>query len=315
MKHVYLDQRDWISLAKAAKGRPDGARFTQALDAARDAVGNRRAVFPLSFAHLTETMRAPKLEQRRTLAKLMSELSTGVVLRKSRALVEFQLRNAARRMFGEPLLRPEPSPFGRNPGDAFGVDLEKRRNIPPARAAEYRAIFETPEAWFSLLSHEDEPARRKTIHSMDRIANQAVSDYETRRSTWDDLDLDGARRAYAAITTMTFQVELERALHEIGRTIVDWGNAGVERIMAFWESAPMLHVELELHTQMHLQRTKPWSTHDDRDIISLALAIPNCDAVVTEQFWVDLSRRRHLGERYGTILTSDLTSLPEMLTV
>ncbi len=83
--------------------------------------------------------------------------------------------------------------------------------------------------------------------------------------------------------------------------------------MEFWESIPSLHVEMELHTQMHRQTSKPWTSHDDRDIGFLALAIPTCDVVVTEKFWVDLSIRRKLHDCYGTLLFSDLRDLPRIL--
>ena len=88
MKYVYLVQMHWIALAKAARGRSDGSDFVEVLDAARNAVANRRAVFPLSFAHLLETARAPTPKQRAELAALMTSLSTGVVLRWSRPLFD-----------------------------------------------------------------------------------------------------------------------------------------------------------------------------------------------------------------------------------
>src|SRR5258706_8281716 len=160
MKYVYLDQMHWIALAKAAKGRPDGSAFVEALDAARDAVAKKQAVFPLSFAHIVETARAPQPTQREALAILMTGLSTGVLLRWSRPRVEFQLRNAVRRLFAQPLLEPEPSPFGRGVEDAFNFDLSSRPNMSPERAAQLRSSLDTPEAWISLLSYKDEASRR-----------------------------------------------------------------------------------------------------------------------------------------------------------
>jgi hypothetical protein len=144
---------------------------------------------------------------------------------------------------------------------------------------------------------------------MDRIAKEAVDEYERRRASWEGENGDFTRRAYAVLLTSIFWVELQRYLHEIGRTVDEWGNAGPERLMGFWESIPSLHVEMELHTQMHRQKSKAWTTHDDRDIAFLALAIPACGVVVTEKFWVDLSRRRKLHDRYGTVLLSDLRDL------
>lgn len=313
MKYVYLDQMHWIALAKAAKGRADGSDFVRALDAARYAVANQLAVFPLSFAHIFEVARTSNPAQRADMAPLMAHLSLGVVLRSSRLRVEFQLRNAVRRLFAEPLLHPEPSPFGRGIDEIFRVDLFSLLNISPEKTAPLRNSLDTPEAWISLLLCEDEASRKAGVVAMDTNGKNAVSEYELRRTTWAGEDADFARRAYAVLLTKAFWEELKRSLQEIGRTIDDWGNAGPERLMEFWESIPSLHVEMELHTQMHRQKSKAWTTHDDRDIGFLALAIPACDVVVTEKFWVDLSFRRKLHDRYGSLLLSDLRDLPGAL--
>ncbi len=309
MKYVYLDQMHWIALARAAKGRSDGSVFVEVLDAAQGAVTNGRAVFPVSFAHLLETARAPRPEQRADLAALMTSLSMGVVLRWSRPVVEFQLRNAVRRLFGDPLLQDAPSPFGRGVEDVFCVDLSALLNLPPDRAARLRKSLDTPDAWISLLSYEDEASRRAGINSTDRIAKEAVDEHERRRATWAGENGDFTRRAYAVLLTRMFWLELQRYLNEIGRTVDEWGNSGPESLMGFWESIPSLHVEMELSTQMHRQTSKAWTTRDDRDIGFLSLAIPTCSVVVTEKFWVELSHRRKLHDRYGTVLLSDLRDL------
>ena len=309
MKYIYLDQMHWIAFAKAAKKRSDGSDFVEVLDAARDAVAKRRAVFPLSFEHISETARAPRSEQRAELAALMTSLSVGVVLCSPRPIVEFQLRNGVRRLFGERLLHGEPSPFGRGVEDIFCFDLSARLNIPPERAVQLRRSLDTPDAWISLLSHKDEASRKAAIASGDRIAKESVDEYERSRATWEGENEDFTRRAYAVLLTRTFWVELQLYLHEIGRTVDEWGNAGPERLMGFWESIPSLHVEMELHTQMHRQKSNAWTTHDDRDIGFLASAIPACNVGVTEKFWVDLSHRRKLHDRYGTVLLSDLREL------
>jgi hypothetical protein len=313
MKYIYLDQNHWISLAKAVKGRPDGANFVKALDAAREAVANRRAVFLLSSVHFLETARAPTPKQRDELAALMNCLSMGVVLRPSRLLVEFQIRNAVRRMFGEPLLPNEPSPFGRGIEDAFGMELCKLLDMPPERAERLRSALDTPEGLITMLAQKYEAGRKAYIACSDQMDKEAVADYEQRRNLWAGEDQDFTHRGYAVILTKMLWTELQHSLQEIGRIVDDWGNTGPSRLMKFWESIPSLHVEMELNTQMHRQKSKPWTTHDDRDIGFLSLAIPACDVVVTEGFWVDLARRRKLDVQYKTVLLSDLRDLPKHL--
>jgi hypothetical protein len=49
-KLVYLDQKDWVHLAQADTGHPEGTLYAAALQAARAARG-RTAIFPLSLTH------------------------------------------------------------------------------------------------------------------------------------------------------------------------------------------------------------------------------------------------------------------------
>lgn len=313
MKYVYLDQMHWIALAKAANGRSDGSEYVDILHEAQSAVKARQLVFPLSFAHILETARAPKLEQRTALARVMTILSRGVVLRWSRPIVEHQLRNAVRELFEFETLHPEPSPFGKGVENVLNFKLSDRLDWNPDRISKLRSLIDTSDAWIDLLSHTNEESRLAAIKSSERTASESVHEYENRRVTWAGESVQLMRRAYAVFLTKLFWDELQCYLHEIGHTIKEWGAIGPRRIMQFWESIPSLHVELELHTQMHRQLTKAWTTHDGRDIGFLSLAVPVCHVVVTEKFWVDLVHRRKLHDRYGTLMLSDLRDLLKYL--
>lgn len=68
---VYLDQNKWIDLARAATGHPLGARFVDALVAARAAVAAEEASFPLDLYRYQETGKRRDDRSRRALADLM----------------------------------------------------------------------------------------------------------------------------------------------------------------------------------------------------------------------------------------------------
>lgn len=51
MLRVYLDQNKGIDLARAATGHPAGARYTEALDTARTAVGGGHGI--ISARHVS----------------------------------------------------------------------------------------------------------------------------------------------------------------------------------------------------------------------------------------------------------------------
>jgi len=76
---------------------------------------------------------------------------------------------------------------------------------------------------------------------------------------------------------------------------------------------PTLNVHVELGVQKTKQRTKPTDPNDLFDLDFLSVAIPYCDCVVTERFWVDLVRRAELDKRYNTIIASDLFAIGPLL--
>ena len=54
LKRVYLDQRDWITLARQHYGRTDDKEIADVLALVREASAAGHASFPLSAAHYVE---------------------------------------------------------------------------------------------------------------------------------------------------------------------------------------------------------------------------------------------------------------------
>lgn len=314
MKSIYLDQMQWVSLAKAYAGHPDGRPFIPILDLAIKLVDDGEAVFPLSFGHVRETAGAPRLDQRVQLAQLMTRLSRGVVLKWGRRLIEHDLRNAASAMFRESRLSSPPTVFGRTISEVFPVDVVKFLKISPERVAALRESLDTPEAWIHFLSYEDDAIRKAGVVAWNQHADQVIVKYEEKRQLLGpSADRDLVRRAYAACLTYTFWEQIQQALLEIRRTTKEWSASGTAKLMQFWESIPIMHVELELHTYIHKNTSKRWKRNDDIDIASLSLAIPYCDVVLTERFWTDASRKCKLDRHYNTRIASDLLELPKLV--
>src|SRR2546426_2997531 len=77
---VYLDQKDWINLAKAASGHASGPLYQVALDVLRDAKASGRVVLPLSMTHFMEMSGTKNPRHRAQVADVMEELSGFVTL-------------------------------------------------------------------------------------------------------------------------------------------------------------------------------------------------------------------------------------------
>ena len=119
MLRVYLDQAKWIDLANAAQGRPNGARFGDALTVVRAAVDRGLASFPLSAAHYLETCRRADPRSRLALARVMSEISRHHTIAGPQALVPAEVEAALHERFGRPLGPKTAQVFGFGASHAF----------------------------------------------------------------------------------------------------------------------------------------------------------------------------------------------------
>jgi len=311
VRYVYLDQNKWIDLAKAAAGRADGARFARALKMAKEQVRAGDLIFPLSAIHIIETAKSPRLEQRQILARLMTELSQGVVLRASSQMLEGYVDWAVREFYSKTTNESPPQHFARGVEAAFDFDIRQTLGIPERRAAALRSDLDSPEAWIDLLAFDHEAERKAGIDAVRTIGINAAKRSELVRAeaVAGGADLQTMRRAYGAGLTMQFLKPLEESLRAIGRSVQEWGAEGPDKLMEFWTLIPFLSVELELHTQKHWEKSKEWEANDVLDIGALSLAIPSCDVVVTERFWVNLITKRGLAERYNARVLYDVATM------
>ncbi len=313
MKYIYLDQFHWINLAKAACGRPDGKPYVEVLNRLVHATRDGIALCPLSSAHIMETAKSPKPEQRELLANLMTGLSKGVVIRWPKELVESQIRNALRRIFDETPIDDQLFPFGRGALEAFTPDFWKHCGITEDHAARLRMIMDSPTALIGLLSYRNEAQRVAGITTMKNHGGRSVAGLEQNRLILGDAPLNEVRQYYAATLWLEFYGHIERCLAEIGRSTKDWGAKGPIALTEFWADIPTLNIEMELHCQMHKMKSRRWDKNDNMDISSLASAIPVCDYVFTERFWIGLYRKRSLHSKFKATLSSELNDLIKLI--
>jgi hypothetical protein len=72
---IYLDQKDWVNLAKAASGHADGSQYRDVLEVLRNARATQRAIIPLSVTLYMEMSGTKNARQRAVVANIMEELS------------------------------------------------------------------------------------------------------------------------------------------------------------------------------------------------------------------------------------------------
>ena len=53
--------------------------------------------------------------------------------------------------------------------------------------------------------------------------------------------------------------------------------------------------------------------NDYKDIVSLAQAVPYCDAVITENYWSSLIVEHGLDKKYNTLVSKNINDLKKLL--
>ena len=112
---------------------------------------------------------------------------------------------------------------------------------------------------------------------------------------------------------ISFEDIVSTVLAELDKKSDDIASLGPSRLCTFVEHCPILDVETELIIQRNRHRDRPIDPNDIRDLAHLELAIPHCDAVVTEKFWCDLVRRSHLDKKYDCLVTHDVREIEPLL--
>src|SRR5260221_4744196 len=98
---VYLDLKDWVSLAKARLGRPQLPQDQVAYEMLRAATAAGQVVVPLSATTVMEVVRISSLRQRTDLAAVIAEISGFATITGRWIAVDHQLRTALAARYGE----------------------------------------------------------------------------------------------------------------------------------------------------------------------------------------------------------------------
>lgn len=317
MKYIYLDQNKWIDLSRAYHGLPEGRKFIAALNGSRDAISQHRAIFPISSVHIIELRKEKVLARRERLAKVMVELSRGWTIAPQSYILAQQIDSAIRNLFlGQSIRIDNHKVLGRGIPFAFGHDddLHRELNISEQNASLLSKKMDTPKGMYMQLIGFDEKQNATAINKVNEIANSFALRVNNFRTLTQNYSKNIRRRAYIADLTYIIQDELTLSLSLVGKTLSDFFELGRDKLVEFFKNVPSLDIEIELATETREHKDRITKANDSRDLAFLAVAIPYCDIVVTENFWVSLVKRKRLDSKYNTVIISNLDELRNHLT-
>lgn len=332
---VYLDLNHWISLAQASVRHQKGIPFLDVLQACRDARGTGNAMFVLSAAHYAEMLKIKDPAQRRTIAKVMEELTDFATLVSRVVVMELEMATALDRMTKSSAPAVPVSLLGRGVRHAFGIQSGLRFMGPAGddQTARFReqigiAAFDALVTKANLMLERgvlsgpedaDVEQLRSLGWSPEHIEAGAKRRAEEEQAQSRRLEGEGPwrrERLRDVIAARELLIELNgifcRALaaRQLKPTDV---LRDPESGRAFLRSMPSTEVAMELKTAWHRNRDKPWTPNDIHDIDALSLAVPYCDVVVTEKACHHALTAAELGKRMHTALLRNLHDVPDTL--
>lgn len=318
---IYLDQAKWIDLAKFRAGHQGGNKFAEVFELATVAVAQKRASFVLSCAHYYETQKRRAGKSRANLGDTMAELSRFHAIAPVNKIVPAEIRH----YLGEAPVESQIALFGIGYRHAFATNLDLMSHLefdlinalPVSHRAQLKSIANELVERFVLAAPEDAPdAARKMFETASNISSSAeifaTSQSELNRRI-DDQKLRGRLKDVAVISEIAdilapLMAECDRLGVDLDQLLGSKGS-----IRNLLNGLPSRWVMSELRRVRLRNPQQPWKGNDLNDLLSLSIAVPYCDVVVTERQWARHINQLGLAERFGTVVLHDLTSLPQLL--
>jgi hypothetical protein len=322
---VYLDLNHWIGLADAVADRASGEIYKRVLASCRASKEAGLAAFPLSGTHYMEIAKIVDPSRRANLAAVMEELSGFTTLVSRVVVMRLEVETALDLLVG-----PAPSPLsaglvgwgvGHTVGVKGGLRIVDGSGADVFDAVRDRMGGDTFDQLMVTMNltlertilmgpqNDDEVASLRARNwqpdAAVRVA-QERADRETELVGILDAEPAWRRgRLRDVVSARELMFEIWPALAEglIAREIPNIDAFSKrDEIRHFTRSMPSAEVVIEIKTARHRNPSMPWDTNTIFDVDAMALAVPYCDAVVTERHAYSILDRAGFGNRMHTAL-------------
>ena len=314
VRHVFLDQNQWIYLSKDYRGHPHRQEHNGIAQQFLKMVQSDRIRLPLNTIHFNETLLAEDAGSRQRLAEIFDIFSQGWYTASWSTILPIEIRRAIAKTFGH-LQGPLPRVFGK--GFLFGRSAPEQTLLRDNRSDEKLWLLEQisaqPGAIVDLVTFPNESGRKKQNQYIYESGETNALAAERLRQARRGCSVAMQRRAQYAGYTIHHQDILIRELATIGKTMTDLLALELDKMICFWNDVPSLYVDSELTMYRDRQWSRKIKENDVRDFGHMALALPYCDLVVTEKFLAHAAVATGIDKKFGTVVCSDLAEALESL--
>lgn len=321
---LYLDMNVWVEMARGCA--MSETSWLQVRDRLIHARRTDRVVVPLSPAHYLELWHRRDNASRRTVAELMRDITGYVTIpspqvvrqREAHGLVATWRDEAAEMPAVNDLLGcGAANAFGRADGrfrfvesvaSPDGLIAEGPGTEPPAG---WEKLREHPDwEWFQLYGLDEAiPADSGFDRTPEHRFGSLQLDHELRVRDWLRSNPQERQRHRDMVVAEEFESLREYVEDACREARVrppqalrtgSWGPESADAMRGLVRSIPSADTWSTLRFLKHRDLNLPWEQHDWTDLWALSVAIPYCDAVVTERRWSHLATVGGLAQRYVT---------------
>jgi hypothetical protein len=315
---IHLDQKNWIELARGYYGRaPEFQKIAQEVVEKSEA---GLAIFPLSITHFDETVKILNQERRKRLAKYMMLVSQGWTILPAPMIIEPEIEDACHKHLGLPRYDLQKFAIKKGLSHLVGAqsDIEMEVKDSSNLILKERDLEDLKRY---LLGKVDSPEMLLWFMERGREKWELMKRQEWEKVTTEKLEQirlgsqseirDNDLRHRVAIVEYFLKVinpKVITYLYSINvdpRVFIDKFLNSLTKDLQFFLSLPTSCCLVELSHYRDMQRGRKISSHDINDIMSLSIAIPYSDVVLTETMWQQAISQTKLDElRPTTILRS-----------
>lgn len=316
---VYLDQNQWIELARAHYGKRQDASRRTAAAAIFDAARRNLMILPLAFAHYLETGRRRDQSSQAKLGQLQYELSKDWRTAEYNVVIRHEIEVALDVVLPGRVTISAFAFLGK--GVAHVIDKpafirvapEVRTLVNPARVIAAEAAGQREFERTLLTGYSDQLKMRTprmpdyTTHAMNFM--RYLSQF---RDNLAGLDRDTQERAIYATSLLDCLDNVNRVLQAQRIPADAFEELDFLGISRFLDAQPVRRVDMHLRRQWISNPALRSKSGDLNDWASLSVASMYCDVVVTERHFADQLNRPGLQKR-ALVLASleELVRLPE----
>jgi hypothetical protein len=293
---LYLDQKDWIALARLKAGKPCPDGFSDAAVDLMTRISAGDIFTPLSESHVVETGRISNPKQRQEVATDILIVSQRCAIAPLQSLWPQEADSFFCRQFGA-AVAAEPEPFGKGLAFALGVDFTPPwpPDAPEGVIAmtEMLAIAEPNRTGPSQADTERERRRDDWKRVMTESTEWLVKD----RTKYNESD----RLAAFTLHMLDGGGLLARAIGlDVQDEFLDF--LGTEGFWAVVQGIPSLAILSELMRLRYPNVNEPWKLNDYNDMRFLSVALAYCSAVCCDHYWGDLAQRSEYITKRGVFI-------------